>query len=89
MHLNKDNLYEQEIEFDYAVQVLSDNTKDYDIKKVKLVKHHLTHSIHTHTHTTIYTITMSHSTSFFHIRIPIFNKDHCVVYCVNQLVSHI
>jgi hypothetical protein len=45
MHLNKDNLYEQQVEFDYAVEVLCDNIKDYDIKKVKLVRCHLTHSM--------------------------------------------
>jgi hypothetical protein len=33
MHLNKDNLYDQEIEFHYAVKVLHDNIKDYIIKK--------------------------------------------------------
>jgi hypothetical protein len=40
MHLNKDNLYEQHVEFDHAVEVLHDNIKDYDIKKVKLVRRH-------------------------------------------------
>jgi hypothetical protein len=38
MHLNKDNLYEQQVKFDHIVEVLRDNIKDYDIKKVKLVR---------------------------------------------------
>jgi hypothetical protein len=38
MHLNKDNLYEQHVEFEHAVEILCDNIKDYDIEKVKLVR---------------------------------------------------
>jgi hypothetical protein len=45
MHLNKDNLYEQHVEFDHAIEVLCDNIKDYKIKKVELVRRHLTHSM--------------------------------------------
>jgi hypothetical protein len=33
MHLNKDNLYEQHVEFDHAIEVLCDNIKEYNIKK--------------------------------------------------------
>jgi hypothetical protein len=40
MHLNKDNLYEQHVEFDHTVEVLRDNIKDYDIKMVELVRCH-------------------------------------------------
>jgi hypothetical protein len=40
MHLNKDNLYKQEVEFENIVQVLRENIEDYDIQKVKLVRYH-------------------------------------------------
>jgi hypothetical protein len=65
MHLNKDNLYEQQVEFDHAVEVLRDNINDYNIKKVKLVRHHLNQfmlifTIPTHVAFTLFVALTSH-----------------------------
>jgi hypothetical protein len=65
MHLNKDNIYEQQVEFDQAVEVLRDNIKDYDIKKVKLVRRHfnqfiLIFTITTHVPFTLFVALTSH-----------------------------
>jgi hypothetical protein len=65
MHLNKDNLYEQQVEFYHALQVLCDNIKDYDIKKVKLVRCHLNQfmlifTIPTHVPFTLFVALTSH-----------------------------
>jgi hypothetical protein len=65
MHINKDNLYKLEVEFDHAVQVLRDNIKDYDIQKVKLVRYHfnpfqLIFTIPTHVLFTLFVALTSH-----------------------------